>query len=388
MASSEATPTSNDQFVLSDAKLVVFPGLEEPDFELTASVANPYARRRFHIQADGTRGEFSSYIPHLTHISDATLRQLPPFIFRVTHAESAGINEVGHFQSEALRHWGPDGKVNFFSLPRTEQIRQLDDHVSQFGFNSHWISFTDSPLTAICRALQHIRRGRKDIRLHVINTLKITNPALIVSSYAMLRGYRVCVDLNPVEQKKMLGSSYAEFLVWDELIAEATMVRFSELLSPPNSDSKVYVPGLLDLVPGLLCPSKDKRLKFRQAWRLRETLYGLEQRIEAKLEMFRPCGPRSRYRRQDWAGRYGAPKHCQRQDVYDPRRELDDFERSKFDRLVDGFPDEYKIVMLTFFLSLKTNLYYEESIVDQIVQFANGTSALPRSFLTSLQVSR
>lgn len=383
MLASRSTTSADADDAVTETKWTGWPGMEYPDFTLTSSASNPYARRRLHQQSDGSLGDLSGYEPHMEHISDATLRQLPPYVFRVAHDKSAGSSEAGHYRSRALQQLGEEGRVDFFSLSTDEQALQVGNHVSQVNFNSHWISFTDSPLTAICRALQHQSRKQTNIRLHVINTMKIKKPALIVSSYATLRGYRVCVRLHPARREKLLGCAYAEFLVWDELIAEAAVVDLKDFLKPPNLHRNFYTPGLLDLIPKLRRPATNKTGgKYRKAYELRELLYGQEQENERKSQQRLPWGPERKNCQPDLANWRGPSDHQKRADIQDNRHALDNFTRRQFERLVEKFPDEFKMVMLAFFLCMVTHDRYEDSIVDELASFARRELTPPLTALS------
>ena len=372
--------SSDVEQIVVDPVCTVHPGLEDPEFEWTNSAINPYARRRFNKNSYGLRGELSGYIPHLKNISDATLRQLPRWLFRVTHSSSCGINVVGAYRSYMVSQLGELGRVDFFSLSDEPKRQQVDDHVSQVNGGSHWISFTDCPLNAMGRALQHVQHKKKDVTIHFIDTLKIRDPALIVSSYAMLRAHRVCVNLHPVEQRKLLGSSYAEFLVWDELNVEASTIQLRDMLNPKSGQANIWTPGLLELLPEFIKPSANKKnLKFRQAWDLKSRLYGLQERIDMELDLRRPRGPRLDQRDVHRAGRMGVPDHLKHKSVQDPRCALDDLVLGKYVKIVDQQPAEVKMVMLAFLLSFKTSTFYEDTIVDELAKLAEGKRVPPHA---------
>ena len=354
----------DDNYILVDAYPDRAPGEEIPRFTEVSSVANPYARRRFIKAPDGTRGALSGYLPNKKRISEATLRHSPRYWHRAVHKSSRGRNSEGHYQSQAM--YGGLGASDFFELTNDQIRDSLYAHVSQTNCSSHWISFTDSFVTAMGRANQFMQKGKAKVEIHTIDTFNIKNLPLMVHSYAMLRGYRVCVNEAEEHQKKLLGSSYAEFLVWDQLVAEASSVSVKSL----------YKAGLLNLMPELVYPPDDKlteKRKFKQPGVLRHQLYKVELHLK-KQELFRDqyySGPYNKLKVRV-PGRFPLRKKdllpvSIRGQKKDPRGPIGIFEMEKWKALAMCVRHtRFQLVFLIALLSMKTNTYCRDSIAGQL----------------------
>lgn len=210
--------------------------------------------------------------------------------------------------------------------------------------------------------------------MDIIDTSKIKNLALITHSYAMLRGYRVCVGQDKVRAKKMLGSSYTEFLVWDHIEVEACSIEFSQL----------FQLGLLQVMPEILLPEEDhmaKHSRFKQPGILRKQMYGLEEKIAEKsaLRKVYRSGPWDQWKRRDRATAFGRKKANLPppaiRELLDPRQDLETQELNRYRRVVSCFrKPRFQLVMLIALLSMKTNRLYRDSMVEKLVAIRDGKS--------------
>jgi hypothetical protein len=365
-----STTNYRSDFVIIDEPLVRPPGEETPDFDETSSVSDPYARRVFRRTEDGRRGEFSHHVPHKEFIRRTSLGQLPQYLYRATHNGSRGVNMEGHYKSHAVANGF--GKANFYEFDDNNINISLDDHVSQKNCQSHWISFTDSAITVFCRALQFLQNGNSNVRIHVIDTFKIKSLTLIVHSYAMLRGYRVCIGKHPVQGKKLLGSAYAEFLVWDELVVEACSASITQLIKD----------GLLELMPELELPIENhfsNRKRFKQPSVLRKQLYKGSKTLKEQ-EWWADhyySGPRNGWKKEVYVG--ALPKKRQKLHLYpvpqihDKRFPLEVHKLNRFRHVARCWrKPQFLLVMLVAMLSMKTDFFVQDEMVDNLVNMPLG----------------
>jgi hypothetical protein len=153
---------------------------------LTTSPTNPYAQRRWYKDSEGKKKYV--YEPSLARIQDATEKQLPRYPFRATHDGSGGTNDEGHYRSQAMRNGL--GRTDFSLFSHEQICDMLRDHQRQAHFDSHFISFTDSVIVVLGRALKlWEKEGISNVKIHIIDLTKLKSPILIMHAYAALRGY-------------------------------------------------------------------------------------------------------------------------------------------------------------------------------------------------------
>jgi hypothetical protein len=94
-------------------------------------------------------------------------------------------------------------------------------------FYSHWISFTCSILFALVHAWRMALMHKKNVMFAMIDTYKLKKPGRMFSAFPLIRAY----DIHDLEIK---DSASAEFLAYDEAVAEMEVVPFSSLLRPTS----------------------------------------------------------------------------------------------------------------------------------------------------------
>ena len=343
---------------------------EYPDFEKSHSSCH-YAAGRYYQEANGHVGEFSGYIPNSKRISDASARQNPMYWFRVTHDDSGGGNEEGCYRSQAIKCGM--GKADFFKFSNNEVKETVHNHETNKNCQSHWISFTDSAITAIAYALQLFEQGRKNVRIHMIDTTKIQNLPIIVHAYPMLKGYRVCSNRKSWYQKMIMGASYTEFLVWDELIAEADSIKLSTLLAAGLTDLPIKLKSSVTAI-GASGPKRTflRPCQARQQHLKREDLKTVELIREAYYS-----GPRSEWRgKERWAARCGYANTAipvALQQKGDTRAPMSTDTMNRYRRVAECcVKPRFQLVMLIALLSMSTPEFYEDSMVDELMRISPG----------------
>ena len=333
-----------------------------------------FVRRDDTLQQIGLR-------PRNGQIADATETLLPRYLFRVTHAYSAGKNEEGMYQSGTV--FAGTGKSNFFSSAYDNKyIREtLRNHLHHKMVWSPWISFTDSIASTLARATKSIRKGYPNIKIHVVDTFQINKQALVVDAFAMARGYGVFSDRSSIRAKMVLGSLFGEVLVWNELEVEASTVPFDALLHPKPPRPNAYAVGLLEIMPMLevqpgpyvkkvkktprnfSASEWDARKKFTAAWELKKRFYGLELMIEEKKQSDQVFAPK-KAQQQAHGGRMGRKIWFKTSEMPDNRVHVDESHIRQHQMLISEFKPEFQIPMLIALLSMRTREFYEGGIVE------------------------
>ena len=378
----ETQPSSVDQseFLIVE-KVLEKPGAESPTFVDKCTSKQPeyseknadnlYVKVRYNKNPDGTQGEFSGFVPDSTKITNASLRQLTQFLFRVTHGDSGGSNDEGLYRSEATKTGL--GAVDFFDLPNSEISKQLHSHEVNSQFPSHFISTTDSGVTAITYALRLEEKKKDKVLVHIMDTMKIENLPLFVHAYPMMKGYRVCSNKNSGFQKMIIGAAYTEFLVWDELKVEACSAELSKLIEA----------GLLELPLGLKNPiGEDIRKRpstvFKSAARRRQPLFKLQEQegVEILRENYY-SGPWQQWKKREWVGALWTNKKLntpvgirQKRDI---RWSMDTEMMNRYMNVAECFEKpRFQFVMLMVLLSMSVTVFDRESILDELMMIPHG----------------
>lgn len=380
----ETVTETGDDFIIVETTLRD-PGAEKPTFQDKSDAKYPdldsknstchYAAGRYYNAGGGRLGDFSGYLPNLERITDATLRQLPQFLFRVTHDESGGQNREGQYLSQAVKVGL--GEADFFTFSNLEVKETLHNHEVNKKCSSHWISFSDSGSAAVAYALQLHEQSKTNVQIHMVDTTKLRNRPLIAYAYPMLKGYRVCSNRKSGFQKMILGASYTEFLVWDELSIEACCVNISVLIGA----------GLTDLPIKLRAPLRrlgadGRKRKCQPASKIRKHHLKLEdaKMIEQMREEYY-SGPMNLWKRREWAAAYwGNQKPTtpvtirQRPDNRSPMS-TDIMNRYRTVAETCEKPD-FQLVMLIALLSMSTPMFYRDSMVDELMNIPQGKLTL------------
>ena len=385
----ERTPKKNfqskneeqEQFITVETKLRD-PGAEKPTFLDDSGAKYPvfnkystchYAAGRFYRTSDGRPGEFSGYTPSLKRISDATDRQLSPILFRVTHDESGGQNQEGSYLSQAAK-FGL-GKADFFALSNTEIKESLHNHEVAKRCDSHWISFTDSAIAAKAYGLQLFEQKKGNVRIHMVDTTKIRNLPLIVHAYPMLKGYRVCSNRKSSFQRMIIGASYTEYLVWDELQVEACSVDVSLLIQVEVLELPIKLK-----VPIKRLGRQGHKRKFQTASRIRQSHLKLEEsRVVEHMRDNYTSGPYNLWKKGErtcafWGNRKSTTPVAIREKI-DTRSHMSTDMMNRY-RIVAQVCEKprFQLVMLVALLSMSRPAFYSESMVEQLMQIPQGES--------------
>ncbi|KPI41429.1 uncharacterized protein AB675_9373 [Cyphellophora attinorum] len=286
--------------------------------------------------------------PDLRKIADVTARLMPRYLYRVTHPRSQGVNEEGLYRSGSVK--AGLGLTNFFDVNKDcEHIKStLTMHLRKQHTPSPWISFSDSIVATLARALRFQQRKKtkpEDIRIHVIDTMNIRRLALGVNGRAIAFGYRA-LGHNSSKDTMVRGSLPGEYLFWNVLNVDASTVSLSGFLCPWLTKDNVRSPGLLELIPQLTVQPRAKgskklakpdpaTTKSRQASQLLDKLYGSETVIRKRIAV---------------------------EKVRDHQK------------LVGGLKLDFRLPVLLALLSMHTKSYHNEGIVEAMCQVYEGAS--------------
>ena len=378
--SMKAVAEKEDDFVVVETALRDL-GAERPTFQDKSDVKYPdldsktstchYAAGRYYNAGGGRLGDFSGYLPNLKRITDATIPQLPHFLFRVTHDKSGGQNREGQYLSQAVKVGL--GEADFFTFSNLEVKESLHNHEVNKKCSSHWISLTDSGLAAVAYALQLHEQSNINVQIHMVDTTKLRNRPLIVYAYPMLKGYRVCWNRKSGFQKMILGASYTEFLVWDELDIEACCVNITVLIGAGLNDLPIKLKASLQR---LGADGRKRRCQPASKIRKHHIKLGDAKTIEKMREEYY-SGPWNRWKRREWVAAYwGNPRPTtpitirQRPDNRSPMS-TDVMNRYRTVAETCKKP-EFQLVMLIALLSMSTPMFYHDSMVDELMNIPQG----------------
>lgn len=332
------------------------PGLEAPDFVVTSSPMNPYVLERFNKEEDGSRGEYSGCMPNFPHLDYSTRVQLPHYAFRATHGGSGGYTSKGHFKSKAMVEGL--GATDFFKFDNKQMKALIERHINGEWFKEdHWISFTDSIATVIGRALKYEQEGKTNVKIHIVDTHQIQEPSLIVWAYASMKAYKACQRLRKIRYKMLVGASYNEFLVWDQLKVVGSYASLRELKMPVLVGGPVFGTGLLDLIPKLKYKSKSVDHLGREVWKavkprkIQDSFYGLEDDV--------------RFAKEPGRSKVGIELRCK-----DLRAPIGRHNIWDYLSMVNQVDEEFRLPMLIAFLLMKTKVFYWDTIVDEVAEIA------------------
>lgn len=263
----------------------------------------------------------------------------------------------------------------------------LHKHLHHHKFDSPWISFTDSFVATIARALSFRHSGipTGDIKIHIIDTTNIKNRALPIHAFTGALGYEALHEGNSPLAKMVLGSLPGEYLFWNELKVEASMVSLTALLAPTPLQPLQHFQGLLDLMPALERRSKGlKKLKKPKksdsdtllewdirnppikAWKLLKEFFDVELKI--------------RNPKRGQTTRSGRAVEWYTFD--DPKRHTDEIGADvlgNFQVLVKEFKPDFQIPVLIALLTMQTKQYHFEGIVEEMCKVYGGKSPLELS---------
>ena len=277
----------------------------------------------------------------------------PSVLFRVVSDQSQGTNNTGFYQARSVVEG--IGHANFYKYPKSEMREMLRDHVRSHKRAGHFISFTASIATAMEFALRKRECGERNIRIHIIDTMRMKGAALIVHSQTMLEAYDVELSTGLGWDVKRAQTSWNEFLVWDELEVDAGSVGIDDLLHPRRALPDHHAPGLIELLPNLEKTSKIAA-QFSQEYGFAAKLAQYNRVHESLLASLDP------------PGRHG--KHNPETVKYpdDPRGHQDDWALKDLWYLVRGLPKRFQPRMVCALLSLRTNFVNQDSMVEEIVK--------------------
>jgi hypothetical protein len=336
--------------------------------------SNVKGRRRRHVykstSVNGERTELmlSHTEPDVKCISDETARRLPQFIYRITCEDSCGEyhnGSEGYFRS--LAHVGHFGPIDFFSLSQEDIKDALEAHLCGKKVPSHFISFTDCPITAICRFMQLREQGKQDIRFHVLDTTTIRQQVLIVYATPILKAYKALADKANIRQKIVMGAAINEVLVWDAIYATAASVPLQHMLNPGG--------GNIDhLMPELIRSTPSGKMTFKRPCQLRKITTDIVKESAERQLRYTNFAPK-KCRRQDWAGRMSRPIFFRERELYDPRRPLDSFELSDWLKLAEplkGSDYDLRLPWIISLLSTRLRWLEEETIPSVFSELVKG----------------
>lgn len=179
-----------------------------------------------------------------------TRARCPQYIYRVVSDKSAGINQSEYFQSEAVKQ-----KKRRIMEDMTEEYiaENLRHHMQRKKFPSHWISFTSDKGWAFHRAKKMKLENHENIRIAMVDTMKLVSQTQIFPAAALLEAFDVEKYLKPIRNR-----GGAEMLVWDELVAPGVLIPLEYFLRGLTIEDGRVVEGYSSLQPSHSKPLSTK----------------------------------------------------------------------------------------------------------------------------------
>lgn len=340
-------------------------------------------------------GEYELWRFELTELTNRMLAQLPQYIYRVTSDKSQGTNRPGFYQAGAIV--GNLGHANFFAYSKNEIRQTLQDHIRTKPTLSHWISSTGSIRLVLefgLRMKENAEKAKRDrrknieskkqdvaimeeegmmpeagdnIRIHMIDTTRLTKRSLIVHAYSMLQTYGVRLNANLSYNQARLKTSWNEFLIWDELVGAAGSIAFDDLLYPKISKHNFQPPGLLDLMPNLgTTPKEGSWSKFRKAKNFSQ-YYGLQEKIQLY-----DLASKSLLSAKDYGSWRGWERRSSLPIPKDARVPLDEWHLLDYVALVENMPGDFQFPLVVHLLSMRTDFINKESMLEGLTRLPEG----------------
>ncbi|KAH0835967.1 hypothetical protein FOPE_04306 [Fonsecaea pedrosoi] len=175
-------------------------------------------------------------------VSACTQAIVPRYLFRFWHDESGGGNVTGQFKSEREKQ---DMCADLEVMTERDIRDSLADHMRNrkaSPFQSPWVSLSMSPVWVFAQALALKRRGRKNLKLAIVDTWSLAHGTYLFHAEALLKAYNVAPNLP----FRNMGESMV--LAWRAIRAPMTVMRLDEILHSVF-EGEYLKPGYLKLQP-------------------------------------------------------------------------------------------------------------------------------------------
>lgn len=200
----------------------------------------------------------------------------------------------------------------------------------------------------------------------IIDTYKLKKPGRIFSAFPLIRAYNI-------DDLEIKDSAFAEFLAYDELVAEMDIISFSALLHPTRDYPGSWPPGLLDLCPFLKYSEAEMKEAKRQGLRFKDK--GL--RLKSRIRKFRERRfPDLEILQIKYHGRtfnslvpWTLPQWRSAGRFPMSQKKLEDFYR-----LVMPFKNALRLPMLVSLLSVVAPEWNQDSMEEQVIYMFQGQS--------------
>lgn len=301
-----------------------------------------------------------------------THARCPRYIYRVVSEDSAGINQSEYFLSEAVKQGDRRRMEDMTEEHIAENLRY---HMKRKIFASHWISFTSCPDWAWHRALKMKVEKHENIRIAIVDTLKLARATTIFTAAALLEAFDVEKYLKPVKNR-----GGAEVLVWDELHAPGVLIPLEYFLKGLTIKDGKVVEGFATLQPSHFKPLSSKQpiqkvleASSRNPARglnapcyLRAKNYRTEADKHHEIRVRKAQAPKTWYSKYTPTRRFHGKKL---NNWWDKNSRVPISSDTLYDlkKLVeDNFPEDFRFPILIALLSSRGYFFENDSVLDAI----------------------
>ena len=398
-----------------------------PEFVKRQRSRNKYRYNIYRLDEEEGKKQYVYHArkPNMDLVHAHTHRSRPRYLYRVWCSASAGYNSDGEFKSGAAHNGVGAQDMALWKAP--EMQHHLLHHVSGMrnGFQSHFISFTNSGLFAECKATKRKEMNKKelkellkkaegaqggsktdseidvtlacqiaeakeslDVRISMIDIHDFPDDVVMFNAQALMRAH----NLEETSIGVTGPAHHSEFLIWDGLKVPMQTVSLSTLCTPVIPGENRLTTQFFHELPPHIYQTIDKfnSLKrkreeeartapnrTRKPSQIRPALYDGPEVREAELQIRSSLvkGHRKHYE-ENMANAIsqGTKNHKSFNRVtegsfgaYDLRRYI------AF--LQNRFKPKYQLPMLAMMLSLRTAAYFEEDIKEEVKRVRGKTNS-------------
>lgn len=224
---------------------------------------------------------------------------------------------------------------------------------------SHFVSTTDSFESALNRAERSLAMKRTNIFIYVIDTHTLRQPSLVLLMYLAVKAYDVASRLAPWRNEMFRYGSLTEWIWWDTIAATCVDKIDYLAFSKPERGLQAWRKHLSEIVPDVVEAGHGKKNSPRGVPRtvLHATLYTSKSVETARLH----------YDLTVWQGRCGPLPNLPKEVTSDKRVLMEEGDIEHVWSLASVTGSRNLVFM--WLLSLMTQRYYIESIVEQVVKY-------------------
>lgn len=236
-------------------------------------------------------------------------------------------------------------------------------HIRKQAFASHFISCTDSFEASINRAERHLSRGQKDVYIYVIDTYTLCQPTLVLLIFAAIKAWNVDPTMIEWRAEMYRHGSLTEWIIWDELkVRIVAKLNWRDLSRPAGSCGAKRGYGFWEALPEVMKAAQvsEDQPKGLPRTQTHAAIYASAQ-IEAERAAFAEAA---------FAGRCGELPKAPASVKNDVRAGIDVRTINNIWRIVHKA--EHRNLLFLWILSLMTERYYFESIVEAVIRHYPG----------------